>query len=262
MKRALIGMIVFLIILFPLRIYAEEWNELTGLLDDSLQLVKQDEDEKAMQVLQHFSERFVLRESEKEKKLTPIHFRIISLAYDKAQQSLEEGSVNRQIKIDDVLALQLAVDAEVSKYQPLWIEREERVMGAFAKVEKAMKTEDDERFQKSLNTFLHEFDVIYPSLMIALPENQSQRVNAHLSYLDEFRNVMLKNKGGQTQLGIIKGDLQKIFKTAKKDEVDTSLIWFMTITGGIILFTLTYVGWRKYRGEKAKRKSGIHSQNR
>ncbi|MFJ8527095.1 sporulation protein YpjB [Bacillus sp. NPDC094106] len=262
MKRALIGMIAFLLILFPVRIYAEEWNELTGLLDDSLQLVKQKEDEKAIQVLQHFSEQFVLKENVQEKKVTPMHFRVISLAYDKAQQSLGGESLDRQMKIDDVLALQLAVDAEVSKFQPLWMEREERVMGAFAKVEKAMKKEDDERFQQSLNTFLHEFDIIYPSLMIALPENQSQRVNAHLSYLDEFRNMMLKNKSGQTQLGIIKGDLQKIFQTVKKDEVDSSLIWFMTITGGIILFTLTYVGWRKYKGEKAKRKSGLHSKNR
>ena len=54
MKRTLIGLIAFLIIMFPLRIYAEEWNELTGLLDDSLQLVKRNEDEKAVQVLQHF----------------------------------------------------------------------------------------------------------------------------------------------------------------------------------------------------------------
>lgn len=67
MKRVLIGMIAFLIILFPVRIYAEKWNELTGLLDDSLQLVKQEEYKKATQVLQHFSEQFVLRENEKGK---------------------------------------------------------------------------------------------------------------------------------------------------------------------------------------------------
>ena len=28
----------------------------------------------------------------------------------------------------------------------------------------------------------------------------------------------------------------------------------MTITGGLILFTLTYVGWRKYKGEREKEK--------
>ena len=81
---------------------------------------------------------------------------------------------------------------------------------------KSDEKEDTGQFQQTLNTFLHEFNIIYPSLMIALPENEVQRVNAHLSYLDEFRNVMLKTKGGQMQLGIIKGDLQKIFHTVKK----------------------------------------------
>ncbi len=243
MKRTLVGLIAFLIIMFPLRIYAEEWSELTGLLDDSLQLVKRNEDEKAVQVLQHFSEQFVIKGNEKKQEVTPDQVRVISLAYDKAKQSLAEEEVSKQVKIDNVLALQLAVDAQVSKYQPLWMEREGKVMDAFSQMEKAMTKEDTGQFQQTLNTFLHEFNIIYPSLMIALPENEVQRVNAHLSYLDEFRNVMLKTKGGQMQVGIIKGDLQKIFHTVKKDEIAPSLIWFMTITGGLILFTLTYVGW-------------------
>ena len=76
--------------MFPLRIYAEEWSELTGLLDDSLQLVKRNEDEKAVQVLQHFSEQFVVKEMKKH-EVTPDQFRVISLAYDKAKQSLGRG---------------------------------------------------------------------------------------------------------------------------------------------------------------------------
>ena len=125
--------------MFPLRIYAEEWNELTGLLDDSLQLVKRNEDEKAVQVLQHFSEQFLIKGNEKKQEVTPDQVRVISLAYDKAQQSLSEEGLGKQAKIDNVLALQLAVDAQVSKYQPLWMERERKVMDAFSQMEKRWK---------------------------------------------------------------------------------------------------------------------------
>ena len=196
MKRTLIGLIAFLIIMFPLRIYAEEWNELTGLLDDSLQLVKRNEDEKAVQVLQHFSEQFLIKGNEKKQEVTPDQVRVISLAYDKAQQSLSEEGLGKQAKIDNVLALQLAVDAQVSKYQPLWMERKES-NGCLFSNGKAMEKEDAGQFQQTLNTFLNEFNIIYPSLMIALPENEVQRVNVHLSYLDEFRNVMLKRKAAK-----------------------------------------------------------------
>ena len=253
MKKILAGIIAFMFILFPVRIYATTWSEMTELLDDSLQLVKQEEYDKATQLLTYFSKQFL-----KKKK----NIRVISLAYDKALKSLEGQGINKQIKIDDVLALRLVLDAEVSKYQPLWMEREENVMSTFGKIENAMQKEEHDHFQEALNVFLHEFDIIYPSLMVDLSEEELQRVNSHLSYLDEFRYMMIQNKSGQTQVKIIKDDLKNIFRTAKKDEVDSSLIWFMTVTGGIIIFTLTYVGWRKYKGEKEKQKSTLHSKNR
>ena len=194
MKRTLIGLIAFLIIMFPLRIYAEEWNELTGLLDDSLQLVKRNEDEKRYKYY-NISRSSFNKGNEKKQEVTPDQVRVISLAYDKAQQSLSEEGLGKQAKIDNVLALQLAVDAQVSKYQPLWMERESN--GCLFSNGKSDGKEDAGQFQQTLNTFLNEFNIIYPSLMIALPENEVQRVNVHLSYLDEFRNVMLKRKAAK-----------------------------------------------------------------
>ena len=152
MKRTLIGLIAFLIIMFPLRIYAEEWNELTGLLDDSLQLVKRNEDEKRYKYY-NISRSSFNKGNEKKQEVTPDQVRVISLAYDKAQQSLSEEGLGKQAKIDNVLALQLAVDAQVSKYQPLWMERERKVMDAFSQMEKAMEKEDAGQFQQTLNTF-------------------------------------------------------------------------------------------------------------
>ena len=69
-------------------------------------------------------------------------------------------------------------------------------MDAFSQMEKAMKKKI-RTVSTNVKHILHEFNIIYPSLMIALPENEVQRVNAHLSYLDEFRNVMLKQKVGK-----------------------------------------------------------------
>ena len=39
-----------------------------------------------------------------------------------------------------------------------------------------------------------------------------------------------------------------------EDEADPSLWWVIISTGSIIILTLSYVGWRKYQGEKEIRK--------
>ncbi len=66
----------------------------------------------------------------KKQEVTPDQVRVISLAYDKAKQSLAEEEVSKQVKIDNVLALQLAVDAQVSSTNHFgW--KEGKVMDAF-----------------------------------------------------------------------------------------------------------------------------------
>ncbi|MEN2454698.1 sporulation protein YpjB, partial [Bacillus sp. JR_15] len=43
------------------------------------------------------------------------------------------------------------------------------------------------------------------------------------------------------------------FSLVDQDEADPSLLWVILTTGSIILLTLTYVGFRKYRAEKEKK---------
>ncbi|GAA3327462.1 hypothetical protein GCM10020331_067500 [Ectobacillus funiculus] len=118
----------------------------------------------------------------------------------------------------------------------------------FRRWKQRYKKQDDEQFQRTLNTFfLYEFDIIYPSLVVDLPKEEIERLNAHLSYLDEFRNVMAKKmRADKKQMQVIRQDLETVFQSPNKDEATPSLIWVMISTGSIIIFfTLTYVAWRK-----------------
>jgi sporulation protein YpjB len=47
-------------------------------------------------------------------------------------------------------------------------------------------------------------------------------------------------------------ELQNLFDRIKDDEADPSLLWVMISTGSIILLSLSYTGWRKFKGEKEK----------
>jgi sporulation protein YpjB len=251
MKKVVAVIIIWVVFsLLPLRMYAAGTNELNQLLDESLQLVKQEEYEKAKQILLYASKEYPVRVS------SPQHMSVISMAYDKAVQSIDEGTSQKE-KEDDMLALRLVIDAESSKFQPLWLNREHAVMGAFGKMEEAMKKEDSTQFQQALNEFLHEFYIIYPSLSVDLSQEELQRLNAHLSYLDESRGAIAKHTNGKQQMKVIRQDVEGVFQYPAKDEAAPSLIWVIITTGGIIVFTLTYVGWRKYKGEQEKRKSRV-----
>ena len=53
----------------------------------------------------------------------------------------------------------------------------------------------------------------------------------------------------------MKRKLQTIFEGLTEDEADPSLWWVIISTGSIIILTLSYVGWRKYKGERERSKT-------
>ncbi|MBO9128229.1 sporulation protein YpjB [Bacillus sp. 165] len=251
MKKC-IFLICMLLSFIPFPTYAAGWTDLNGLLDETLQFVKQKEYEKAQKLLEYFAEQF--KDYNKEDKLaSPEDIRAISVAFDKAFTAIQNEDMSENEKWEDILALRLVIDAEQAKLQPLWMDREQAVMKPFDRMETAMKQENDEEFQYELNLFLNELSIIYPSLTIDLPHEELHRLNAHVSYLEEFRNLISQSPQAQGQVEVMKEDLQRIFSNPT-DKYQPSLMWVMNTTATIILITLTYVGWRKYKGDREKKR--------
>ncbi|MCP8968770.1 sporulation protein YpjB [Ectobacillus ponti] len=256
MKRLILLLIIFLLFMPP-RAHAKDWSELDELVDQTIQLVKNKEWNKADEIMRYFPTAFAGSSA----GTAPEHVRVISMAYDKAAAAVRNTEASQKVKEDELLSLRLVLDAATSKYQPLWQSRRQQVMEAFAKMEQAAKDGKDDMFQLDLNVFLYEMEIVYPSLVVDLRKEDLQQVNAHLSYLDEYRGTMMKSKDSGRQLRIIRDDLDKMFQNAGKDEAEPSLVWIMITTGGIIIFTLTYVGWRKYKGEQERKKRPLESEN-
>ena len=66
---------------------------------------------------------------------------------------------------------------------------------------------------------------------------------------------MMNQGDGIEAIEALQTDLQALFEEneTEEDEADPSLWWVIISTGGIIISTLSYVGWRKYKGEKERR---------
>ena len=77
-----------------------------------------------------------------------------------------------------------------------------------------------------------------------------QRLDARINFIDEYRAQVVNNMKSQQELDGLETDLKNLFENMDEDEADPSLWWVIISTGSIIILTLSYVGWRKYQGEK------------
>jgi sporulation protein YpjB len=77
-------------------------------------------------------------------------------------------------------------------------------------------------------------------------------MDAHISVVENRLFQEISETSRVKQLAIMEEELKALFERVKEDEADPSLLWVIISTGSVILLSLSYSGWRKYRGEKEK----------
>ena len=79
-------------------------------------------------------------------------------------------------------------------------------------------------------------------------------MDARIEFIDKYRPEILAENVSHMELEALEAELQLLFDEMTEDEADPSLWWVIISTGSIIILTLSYVGWRKYKGDQEKEK--------
>ena len=138
------------------------------------------------------------------------------------------------------------------KHMPLWSEMEDSVLTAFQTLKDAYHIKDNDLFIHELKGFLSIYDLIYPSIVLDVPIEKVQKIDAQIQYLEQNAQQIFMSENGIETMEAIQMDLENLFEGTEEDEADPSLWWVIISTGGIIVLTLSYVGWRKYKAEKER----------
>ncbi|WP_175991220.1 sporulation protein YpjB [Bacillus sp. Marseille-Q1617] len=228
-------------------------NELDDIADQALQLTKAGKYEEAKHLLNYFSEEFTAQSMHQSFSMDEL--RILTISHNLALETINQASAGIEQKVNAVTRFRLVMDALSSHYQPLWVEMEDPLMEAFKGVKTAAESGNSERYHTELNMFLAKYNIIQPSIKLDIPVDQAQALDARITYLDHYRQQVLESTDAMAELTTLQTDLEHLFENKKEDEADPSLWWVIISTGSIIVSTLSYVGWRKYKGQGEERTS-------
>lgn len=257
MKAKLLILVLIMFLLTPNLVNAVQMSpidQLNLLSDEALQMVKLQRYEDAKKILEYFSEEFT-SVTVKERPFTMDELRIVTVAHDEAVQAATNISMNHDERMNRVTKLRLVMDAISSSEQPLWTEMKNPIMSVFGGVKEAAISGDKEDFNENLNSFLSMYDTIYPSIKVDVDPSRIQKLDARISFIDHYRYQVLSENESKKELEALETDLKTLFDNMKEDEADPSLWWVIISTGSIIILTLSYVGWRKYIGDRENEKN-------
>jgi sporulation protein YpjB len=252
--KTMILFILLLLLIFPAGLLAHSHEKayslgLNLIMDDALQLVKNERYVEAHNLLDIFSDEFT-KVMVQNPQFPMDEVRIISIVHNQSMSTLGDITLPHDEKVRAVTRLRLVVDAMTSEHQPMWTEMEEPIIMTFQQLKDSIDTRDSETYQELYLRLLLKYDMIHPSIRMDVKPEHIQKVDAHIEYLDKNRQALLSHTEEFNDIEVIEADLKALFKELKEDEADPSLIWVMLSTGSIILLTLSYVGFRKYLGDK------------
>lgn len=257
MKRRFVIVLIVLLFLLPEIIMAKTlngWKNLDQISDDALQLVKSERYVYAKQMLEYFSNEF-LELNVREHPFTMDELRIITISHENALQAVTSTNMKFEERVRQVTQFRLVVDAIYSEHEPLWSEMENSIMTTFNQMKSTIENGNSQEFHHQLNLFLSKYEMIHPSLKLDVSPEKMQKLDAHIHFLDNFKYESVNQKVRIQQITTMETDLKTLFDGVNDDEADPSLIWVMISTGSFILLTLSYVGWRKYNGDRERRQS-------
>lgn len=256
MHKMMLVFICLFFLVFSTSVHAKnveekEWRHLNQTADKILQLVKEEKYSEAKQLMNYFSKQFLAVRYD-DQNLSMTHLRLITTSYEKALGAVTSAGASHEERVLAVSEFRLVIDALISEHHPLWKNTETQVMNYFAKMREAISSNDANAFQHHLNGFLQRYAVIRPAIMIDLLPHQFQRIDSHVKFVERNRSTVIADKEKIKHLKIMEEDFVKLYKGFEEDQADPSLWWVIFSIGGTILLSLSYVGYKKYRGEKNK----------
>lgn len=253
--KVAIAVVIFLVFT-PITILANEHTssieKLDRLSNEALQMVKSSRYEEAKRLLEYFSVEFL--STVESHPFSIDEARIVTLTNNEAIEAMGNTTLNHDERINRVTKFRLAIDAITSSNEPLWIEMEGPMMTVFEGMKEAALHGETEAFHAHLNSFLSLYEIIFPSMKLDVPLQTVQNIDARIHYIDQYRSEILTDRTSQRELDVLESELKHLFDQMSEDEADPSLWWVIITTGSIIIVTLSYVGWRKYKGDQARKR--------
>lgn len=251
-KMKWLQLLMILVLLVPIKAMAQtktQIDKLDEISDEALQLVKYEKYDDAKKMLDYFSKQF---ESDSG-NVTLDQLRIVTMSHDEAVEATVSPNMKYEERMNKLTAFRLVMDAISTKHQPLWTGMEDQIMTKLQHLKKDIQKNDPAEFNNDFNSFLSLYNIIYPSMKIDVPAETIEQLDARISVIDSNPSQVLDSSKNSKELDGLESDFKKIFDDMDEDQSDPSIWWVIISTGSIIIMTLSYVGYRKYQGEKVSK---------
>lgn len=256
-SKVLMAILIASFLIFPTSGQAKSpstndtWTNISNLATKTTQAVENGETKAGLTFLDAFSKAWESAQTNSNIKLTDVQSRTLNATIENMKNDINNQADPIKLKRDAV-EFNLAVDALSPDGTPIWLSMGDQLTSALDTAIKDVQAGNDTKFQVDFNQFLDLYQMVYPSMAIDVPANQLNKVEGTVISIMDHRMIVLQNKtSAVNELQTLNKNLKTIFVIPNQsvDALPTESLNSMILSvGSLIILTLFYVSWKKYRG--------------
>lgn len=163
---------------------------------------------------------------------------------------VNDNSFNHWFKSKQAQSLVLAVDSINNPNDPIWLRWKkdlEQSLSTYLSSQSATPAQ--------MQQLVTQWEIMSPALKISLEEDQYNKIASSYKQI----NVNGNFEGNTEQLETVFRQTQMLdINNSSDSRAAINFIWMISVVGGFITVTLSYVAWKKYKGEKINQKRMIN----
>lgn len=241
MKKIIIS-ILFLSVILNGQLYSQEIkiDKLVELSDELYQMIRNDEFNQANRLVKQIEKEW----SSKGYSLSLNEARMFSLTFFELKETLTKVEISKKESLRRAIQFRLVTDTLQSNYQPLWKESKIKVLKQFKQCQKEVEICPE---------FIETFELLLPAISLDISEEQYVKLKSYIAFIEKI-DKNTPRKEFENQLIVIENELILLFDAPKENEMEPGFLYLILIVGSFIIALLSYVGWKKYQGEKENQK--------
>lgn len=226
----------------------EEWLKAKQLADQAFDSVEKKRFTEARQLVMTLSDELLhLRLGDYVKHVEQADMILETVA--QAKNTLTQVELDERRVYRDVLRLRLVIDAVLNKEQGLWIKYYPELVKVVTAMEQSIDQNERDQFYRQLNQLYNHYEFIRPALVVVHSPQMISKLDSLITYLDKKSARLWQER--DITLNVL-NQLHHQLNVAffqKEDSFSENLVWLTMGVALVIATVLTYVGWRKYKGE-------------
>jgi sporulation protein YpjB len=160
------------------------------------------------------------------------------------QARLDEREAYRK-----VLRMRLTIDAVLRKEEGMWIQFFPEISKTITELRQSIEQNKRDQFYRQFNQLYNHYEFIRPAIVVSHTPQLTNKLDSLMTYFDQNSPRLWQEREYTLQL---LNQLDQTFGIAfykESDPLRDSIIWLTMGVAFVIASVLTYVGWKKYKGQ-------------